>query len=70
LLILLAPPLFAASIYMTLGRVTVKLRAEKQSIVPVRILTKVFVTGDVISFLLQAGGTVEVLLSETHADRL
>lgn len=58
MLILVAPPLFAASIYMTLGRVVVKLGAEKQSIVPVRFLTKTFVVGDVISFLMQCGGKV------------
>ncbi|KAJ5803437.1 Protein RTM1 [Penicillium pulvis] len=56
MLILVAPPLFAASIYMTLGRVVVKLGAEKQSKVPVRFLTKTFVVGDVISFLMQCGG--------------
>ncbi|KAJ5545810.1 Protein RTM1 [Penicillium frequentans] len=56
MLILVAPPLFAASIYMMLGRVVVKLGAEKQSIVPVRFLTKTFVVGDVISFLMQCGG--------------
>lgn len=63
MLILVAPPLFAASIYMTLGRVVVKLGAEDQSIVPVRFLTKTFVVGDVISFLLQCGGmTTRVLV--------
>jgi hypothetical protein len=57
MLILVAPPLFAASIYMTLGRIIVKLDAEEMSLVPVRFLTKIFVIGDVISFLLQCGGT-------------
>ncbi|CAG7978860.1 unnamed protein product [Penicillium salamii] len=56
MLILVAPPLFAASIYMTLGRIIVKLDAEEMSLVPVRFLTKIFVVGDVISFLLQCGG--------------
>ncbi|RJE18248.1 RTA1 domain protein [Aspergillus sclerotialis] len=56
LLILIAPPLFAASIYMTLGRILRHLHAEDKSIVPVRFLTKIFVSGDVISFLLQAAG--------------
>jgi hypothetical protein len=57
MLILVAPPLFAASIYMTLGRIIVKLEAEDVSLVPVRFLTKIFVVGDIISFLLQCGGT-------------
>lgn len=56
MLILVAPPLFAASIYMTLGRIIVKLEAEEMSLVPIKFLTKVFVVGDVISFLLQCGG--------------
>lgn len=56
MLILIAPPLFAASIYMTLGRVIVALNCQQLSIVPVRFLTKIFVVGDVISFLLQCGG--------------
>lgn len=56
MLILVAPPLFAASIYMTLGRVIVALNCHELSIVPVRYLTKIFVVGDVISFLLQCAG--------------
>jgi hypothetical protein len=56
MLILVAPPLFAASIYMTLGRVMVALNSQQLSIVPVRFLTKIFVVGDVISFLLQCAG--------------
>ncbi|KAL3482975.1 RTA1 like protein-domain-containing protein [Aspergillus germanicus] len=56
MLILVAPPLFAASIYMTLGRLIVNLGAEKASIIRVKYITKIFVVGDVISFLLQCGG--------------
>ena len=56
MLILVAPPLFAASIYMTLGRVIVALQCQQFSLVSVRYLTKIFVVGDVISFLLQCGG--------------
>lgn len=56
MLILVAPPLFAASIYMTLGRLIVRLRAEDASLIPVKYLTKIFVAGDVISFVLQCGG--------------
>ncbi|KAJ5934275.1 Protein RTM1 [Penicillium verhagenii] len=56
MLILVAPPLFAASIYMTLGRIIVRLGAEDKSIVPIRFLTKIFVVGDVISFFMQCGG--------------
>ncbi|KAF3398386.1 Protein RTM1 [Penicillium rolfsii] len=55
-LILLAPPLYAASIYMVLGRTVTYLNAENLSLVRVRWLTKIFVSGDVFSFLLQSAG--------------
>lgn len=54
--ILVAPALFAASVYMVLGRVIRSLHAESLSVVPVRWLTMIFVMGDVISFLVQASG--------------
>lgn len=69
MLILVAPPLFAASIYMTLGRVILKLNAEPASLIRVRWLTKIFVAGDVISFLLQCGGNKHHLVlsvPDTH----
>ncbi|OJJ83729.1 RTA1 domain-containing protein [Aspergillus glaucus CBS 516.65] len=56
IMILLAPPLYAASIYMTLGRLIVHLGAESLSVVPVKWLTTIFVTGDVIAFVMQAAG--------------
>lgn len=56
ILILVAPALFAASIYMILGRLIRALGAEHLSLIPVKWVTKVFVTGDVIAFGLQAGG--------------
>jgi hypothetical protein len=56
ILILIAPALYAASIYMILGRLIRALHAEPVSIIPVKWMTKVFVIGDVLSFLLQAGG--------------
>lgn len=56
ILLLVAPALFAASIYMTLGRVIGDLNAAKFSLVPLRWLTKIFVVGDVFLFLLQGGG--------------
>ncbi|KAI5458506.1 RTA1 like protein-domain-containing protein [Mariannaea sp. PMI_226] len=56
LLLLLGPALFAASIYMVLGRVIDLLEAEHHSMIRTKWLTKVFVTGDVLSFLAQSGG--------------
>ena len=55
-LILIAPALFAATIYMILGRLIRVLGAESLSIIPVSWMTKIFVAGDVISFFMQAGG--------------
>lgn len=54
--LLLAPVLFAASLYMTLGRLIRAVQAERYSIIPPRWLTKVFVTGDIFSFLIQGSG--------------
>ncbi|GIC86380.1 RTA1 domain-containing protein [Aspergillus udagawae] len=56
LLVLLAPTLYAASIYMILGRTIQFLHAERLSPVPVRWMTKTFVAGDILSFILQGAG--------------
>ncbi|KAK8022827.1 hypothetical protein PG993_013594 [Apiospora rasikravindrae] len=57
-LLLLGPTLFAASIYMILGRLIRLLDADAYSMIPPRWLTKVFVLGDVLSFLAQGGGSI------------
>ncbi|KAH7123153.1 RTA1 like protein-domain-containing protein [Dactylonectria macrodidyma] len=54
--ILIAPALFAASVYMILARVIRSIGAESLSIVPIRWLTKIFVCGDIVSFAVQASG--------------
>ena len=56
ILILVAPALFAASVYMILGRIIRCLHAEHLSLVRVAWMTKLFVLGDVVSFTMQAGG--------------
>ncbi|RYN17532.1 hypothetical protein AA0112_g12025 [Alternaria arborescens] len=56
ILLLVAPALFAASIYMMLGRIILVTDGELHSLLPKRWLTKLFVTGDVISFLMQGAG--------------
>ena len=56
LLILLAPIIFAASVYMYLGRIIHAVGGEKYCLVPARFLTKIFVVGDVVCFLVQAAG--------------
>ncbi|KAF3066399.1 Protein RTA1 [Daldinia childiae] len=56
ILLLLGPTLFAASIYMILGRLVVLLEADRYSLIKPRWLTKVFVLGDLLSFFAQGGG--------------
>lgn len=55
--LLLGPALFAASVYMTLGRIIRSVGAERHSLVRINWLTKIFVTGDVVSFLVQGGAS-------------
>ncbi|KAI4767702.1 RTA1 like protein [Aureobasidium sp. EXF-3400] len=56
LFLLLAPTLFAASIYMELGRILDLTDGDSRSPVRRKWLTKVFVLGDTLSFLTQSGG--------------
>jgi hypothetical protein len=65
LLILLAPVFFAASIYMFLGRL---IRASGHpQLSPIRItwLTKIFVAGDILCFLVQAAGAAKLVNTDT-----
>lgn len=55
-LLLVAPALFAASLYMQLGRIVELVEGDRYLLIKRRWLTVTFVTGDVISFLLQASG--------------
>ncbi|KAH6691492.1 RTA1 like protein-domain-containing protein [Plectosphaerella plurivora] len=54
--ILVAPALYAASIYMILGRLIRTMGAAHLSLVPINWVTRIFVIGDVVAFSLQAGG--------------
>jgi hypothetical protein len=56
LLLLVAPALFAASIYMVLGRIILLVDGEKHSLIRKKWLTKIFVAGDILAFLTQGGG--------------
>jgi hypothetical protein len=55
-LILVAPILFAASVYMILGRLILRTDSASYSIVRAKWVTKIFVTGDILCFFIQAGG--------------
>lgn len=59
--ILLAPALFAASIYMILGRIILLTGGEAHSMIKQRWLTKTFVFGDMLCFAFQSGGKVLLL---------
>lgn len=63
-LILVSPALFAASVYMVLGRVIRSVSAEMLSIVPIRWLTTIFVCGDVVSFVVQASGAGVMVMDD------
>ena len=56
LLLLTAPLFFAASIYMSLARIAQGIGAEDRCIISPRWLTRIFVTGDVLSLLVVFGG--------------
>ncbi|SCU86682.1 LANO_0C08856g1_1 [Lachancea nothofagi CBS 11611] len=55
-MLLVAAAFMAATIYMNFGRLLVVMNATKVSFVPIRFSTAIFVTGDVVSILLQAAG--------------
>ncbi|KAH9223898.1 RTA1 like protein-domain-containing protein [Leptodontidium sp. 2 PMI_412] len=63
--ILVAPALFAASIYMTLGRIVRSVRGEHHSVIRINWLTKLFVIGDVLSFMIQSGSSGLMFNSST-----
>ncbi|KAB2573842.1 putative membrane protein [Lasiodiplodia theobromae] len=56
LLILLAPILFAASVYMILSRIVRRCGAESYSLIRPQWVTRIFVAGDVLCFLMQSSG--------------
>jgi hypothetical protein len=56
LFIILPPSLYAATIYMIFGRIILFVKTPSASVIAPHRITKIFVVGDLISFLLQAGG--------------
>lgn len=57
----------AATIYMMFGRLARLMRAEKYSVVNVRLLTKIFVGGDILAFLIQ-GGAAGMMVVQSMAN--
>jgi hypothetical protein len=65
--ILLPPALFAATIYMCLGRVITLLDGDRFSPIKASRLTKVFVSADILSFLVQGGSSGLFVLAFQNA---
>lgn len=63
ILLLVAPALFAATIYMELARIVVMVDGEGHVLIPKKWLTKIFVFGDLFSFVLQGGGKAMLMNS-------
>ena len=62
--ILVAPVLFAASIYMTLGRIITSVGGEKHSLIKPSKITLTFVLGDILSFVVQGGGAGMMVIED------
>lgn len=57
LTILVAPALFAASVYMVLGRLVLLVKGEAYLVIKPSRLTKIFVGGDILCFFIQIIGS-------------
>ncbi|KAL6230460.1 hypothetical protein BDW75DRAFT_248620 [Aspergillus navahoensis] len=66
--ILLGPVLYAASVYMVLARLLRSVEAEKYSLIRITRVTKTFVTGDIVSFLVQGSGAGLMAMGESMAN--
>jgi hypothetical protein len=55
-LLLVAPALYAANIYMILGHLIRLTDGQVHSLIRPQWLTKIFVAGDVLSFVMQGAG--------------
>ncbi|KAL4984669.1 RTA1 like protein-domain-containing protein [Aspergillus falconensis] len=68
-LILLAPSLFAASIYMILGRIIRLTDGDSRSLIRASRPTKIFVLGNVAAFLIQSGGGGMLTQAKSPSDQ-
>ncbi|KAF3047758.1 hypothetical protein E8E12_011616 [Didymella heteroderae] len=69
LLTLLGPTLYAASIYMVLGRLVRLLDAGSYSLIKPKWLTKFFLLGDILSFFGQGGGGGILATAKTESSQ-
>ena len=65
LFIILPPSLYAATIYMIYGRLVIFVQAPEASVIRPTRVTKIFVCGDILAFLLQAGGGSQMAKAST-----
>ncbi|KAH6912625.1 RTA1 like protein-domain-containing protein [Coprinopsis sp. MPI-PUGE-AT-0042] len=70
LLLLVAPVLFAATIYMTLAGIIISSTAESIAKIPVIWVTRIFVTADVIALVTQGGGGGILATGNTAGEKL
>ena len=54
--VLIAPTLFAAAVYMVLARIIRAVDGEKLSPIRINLITKIFITCDIVTFFVQGGG--------------
>lgn len=67
--LLVAPALYAATIYMQFGRIVTLVDGKQHTLIRHQWITKIFITGDVLSFLLQGGGMLIRLTIENRMKR-
>lgn len=65
ILILLAPIIFSAVVYMFLGRLIRASGHPHLSFIRINVVTKLFVCGDILCFFIQAGGAGKLVHVET-----
>ena len=68
ILLLVAPALYAATIYMEFGRIVALVDGKQHTMMRHQWITKIFVSGDVLSFLLQGGGMLTHLISKSASN--
>ena len=65
ILILFAPIIFSAVVYMFLGRLIRASGHPRLSFIRINVVTKLFVCGDILCFFIQAGGAGKLVHAET-----
>lgn len=65
---LVAPALFAASIYMELGRIVEVVEGDANLFIRRKFLTTIFVCGDVLSFFMQGAGMLRESMPKSCKD--